>query len=310
MTPQSTGSGASGETAREAASRWAVEYAEQPEPGFEPPEDGTVRVELLTDPWSIWCWGFEPVRRALELRYPSITFRPLLGGMFETLPDPDRQGFDIDRFFTTVQRTTGMPISTGGMEDDRPSSTYPACVHLHAIRLLEGAKARPALRRMREAAYLDGRNISDPDVAADVATEVGLEREAFRQALDSGEPEREFRHRLEALERQDLQAYPTLIVTSGETRTRIEGFQTLPSVLSIVESVSGRLHPSVPAPDLAKVLPEGERVATREVAEVLEVSIEQASEELQAAVEEGWVERERHATGDLWRRIPSPSSGG
>src|SRR5687767_1822228 len=69
-----------------------------------------VRVELLTDPWSVWCWGFEPARRALELRYPTVELRPLVGGMFPEMPDPDALGFDVNRFFAVVQRTTGMPI--------------------------------------------------------------------------------------------------------------------------------------------------------------------------------------------------------
>lgn len=300
MTAQPSGS--AGAAAREAASRWAVEYAERPDPLFDPPPDDTVRIELLTDPWSVWCWGFEPIRRAIEHRYPSIEFRFLLGGMFETLPDPERQGFDIERFFGTVHRTTGMPVSTDGMHEDRPSSTYPACIHVHAVRLLEAGSTETMLRRLREAAYLDGLNINREDVAADVAEDAGVDPDQLLDALDSGEPEREFRHRLEVLDQDDLRAYPTLIFTSGETRTKVEGFQALPSVISIAESVSGRLHPSMPAPDLEEIVPEGDRVATREVAEVLDTSVEQAADRLGEAVDEGWLARERHATGDVWQR--------
>src|SRR6185503_17989969 len=53
---------------------------------------GRLRIELLTDPWSVWCWGFEPVRRALELRHPSLEFRFLLGGMFPQMPRPEESG--------------------------------------------------------------------------------------------------------------------------------------------------------------------------------------------------------------------------
>lgn len=302
MSAQPSGAGSTGAQARDAASRWAVEYAESPDPLFDPPPDDTVRVELLTDPWSVWCWGFEPIRRALEHRYPSIQFRHLLGGMFETLPDPERQGFDLDRFFGTVHRTTGMPVTFEGMREDRPTSTYPACIHLHTVRLLDKAKVPRILRLLREAAYLDARNINREDVATGIVEQAGLDPDEFRSALDSGEPEREFRHRLEVLDQDELHAYPTLIFTCGETRTKVQGFQTLPSVISIAESVSGRLHPSMPAPEITEVVPEGERIATREIAEVLDTSIEQALEQLEDAREAGEVERERHPGGDVWTR--------
>jgi len=287
----------------EEASAWAVEYAREPGPDEDPPPEGEVRVELLTDPWSVWCWGFEPVRRALQHRYPSITFRFLLGGMFERLPDPDRQGFDLDRFFATVNRTTGMPVSAAGLRDDRPRSTYPACVHLHAIRLLDAPEAPLALRKLREAAYLDGRNISTPEAGADIAEQVGVDRSDFLDALETGEPEREFKTRITALERQGLQAYPTLIVTGHEERTTVQGFQALPSVVAIAEQVSGRVHAAMPPPDLVEVLPEGQRVTTREVAEVLDTGIEDAYERLQDAEQDGLVKRERVERAHAWRRV-------
>ncbi len=293
--------GSTGDPASEAsASPWAVRYAEQPETPFEPAPDGRIRVELLTDPWSIWCWGFEPIARTLRLRFPSIEFRPLVGGMFPELPDPEERGFSIDRFFSMVQRTTGMPITSRGMTDDRPTSTYPACEFVHAVRLLDPQAEEAFLRGLREAAYLDARNISRPEVAAEVAEELGIGSGAFLEALETGEPRREFEHRLASIERFDMHAYPTLVFTVGDRQARVEGFQTLPSVLSITESISDRLHPSVPPPEIQEIVPPGERVATREVAEVFGVSLEQAVDKLEGHRREGLLERHRHPTGDVW----------
>lgn len=285
------------------ASPWAVEYASDPTPGTDPPPEGEVRVELLTDPWSVWCWGFEPVRRALEHRYPTIRFRFLLGGMFEKLPDPERHGFDLDRFFGTVHRTTGMPVTVDGVREDRPTSTYPACIHLHAVRLVDAERTERTLRKLREAAYLDGRNISNREAGADAAEAAGVDREAFLDALDSGEPKREFKTRLNALERQGLQAYPTLIVTGQEGRTTVQGFQPLPSVVAIAEEVSGRVHAAMPPPEIDEIVGEGERVATREVAETLDESLEAAYDKLVVAEDEGLVERTRHGTADVWTGV-------
>jgi putative protein-disulfide isomerase len=261
-----------------------------------------VRVDLLTDPFSVWCWGFEPVRRTLELRYPTIDFRFLVGGMFPRLPSPDEMPFSIDRFFAQVQRTTGMPIDPNSMKKDRPESTYPSCIHWHAGRLADASKADAYLRALREAVYIDGLNVSRLAVAADVAQRVGVPGPAFQAALASGQAQEEFDARIQDLTKNGLHGYPTLLISHQGRITRVEGFQTLPSLLGIIESVTGRLHAPTPDPPLEDIVPVGERVATREVAEVLGVSVEQAYDRLEAAVDEAQLEKTRLRHGDIWQR--------
>lgn len=289
------------EEPRPDASGWAVDYAQRQPVWQEPPEEAEVRLTLLTDPWSVWCWGWEPVRRTVEHRLPDVEFTPLVGGMFPELPDPEEVGFDIERFFGNVHRTTGMPVRADATQDPRPGSTYPACHHVHAVRLLDPGRERAYLRALREAVYLDGRNVSEPGIAASVADDVGVDPEAFLEALDSGEPEREFQERLGTLHEQDLHSYPTFLVSAGEQTAQAEGFQALPAVLTLLERVTGRTWDLAEPPAPKDVLSPDERVATREVAEVAEMSVEAAFEVLRELEEKGEVLRERHPGGDAWR---------
>ena len=268
----------------------------------ERPHPGKVRIELLTDPWSVWCWGFEPSRRTLELRYPSIEFRFLVGGMFPTMPDPREVGFDVERFFAIVQRTTGMPIRADGIKRDPATSTFPACTFVHAARIADPDRELPFLRALREAAYLDALNISRPEVAAQVAARVGIATDRFRTALSDGSAEESFKTQLEKVHEQGLHAYPTFLITSGERTVRVEGFQTLPGLVGIAQSVSGDPHAPLPDPAIEHVLLPGERLATREFAEVFGLSVESAFERLSALETKGDVVRERHDTGDVWSR--------
>lgn len=284
-------------------SAWALEHARELGSLSRSVPAGEVQVELLTDPWSVWCWGFEPVRRALEARYPSISFRVRVGGMFERLPDPAQMGFDVQRFFAVVQRTTGMPMRLDAATRDRPQSTYPACIHVATVRLLRPELEGAYLRGLREAAYLDSLNVSRPDVAADVAQAVGVDREEFLEALATGEPERDFRETLAELERQGLHAYPTFLVRVADRLAKVEGFQTLPGLLAIVESASRRLHPARPPPEALDVVAPGERVATREVSEVLGTGVEEAYARLAELERDGLLAREQLPTGYVWRRL-------
>lgn len=304
------------EAPTEAVSAWAVAHAREVSRALEPAPPGELRVDLLTDPWSVWCWGMEPVRRAIVARYPDVRWRPLVGGMFPRLPDPAEVGpqrasgasgppaggFDVERFFAVVQRTTGMPLRVDATRKDRPTSTFPACIHVHAVRLLAPDREDAYLRALREAAYLDARNVSRPDVAAEVAEDVGVPAAEFREALASGEPEREFRTRLEGLHALGLHGYPTVLVTWRDRTARLEGFQSLPALLGVLDTVSGRVHVPDPPPSVVEVVTPGERVATREVAEVLGVSTEAAYDLLEDAASQKLLARERHATGDVWTR--------
>lgn len=283
-------------------SAWAVEHARELTQGGERPSRGRVEVELLTDPWSVWCWGFEPARRALAHRFPTVAFSARVGGMFPTMPDPEQMGFDVERFFSIVQRTTGMPIRLDATRADRPKSTYPACVHAAAVRLLQPELEPLYLRRLREAVYLDGRNVSRPEVAADVAGAIGIDETDFMDALNSGEPEREFRQALALLEAENMHAYPTFTIRTHERAARVEGFQSLPSLLALVEGMSGRLHPPMPPPRVEDVLRPDQRIATREVAETCGMSVEEAFEALTDLARRGVADRERHASGDVWTR--------
>lgn len=287
----------------ETVSPWALAHAAEVGRSFEPAPPGRVRVDLLTDPWSVWCWGMEPVRRAIALRFPSIDWRPLVGGMFPRLPDPRELGFDVERFFAVVHRTTGMPLRLDAASRDRPESTFPACVHVHAVRLLDATKEEAYLRALREAVYLDARNVSRPSVASEIAERVGLDRGEFEEALASGEPMREFQARIQSLTLLGLVGYPTVLVTWRDKTARVHGFQSLPALLGVVEAVSGTLHAAEPPPPLDEVIGAHERVATREVAEVLGVGVEEAYEVCDAEARAGRLERERHATGDTWRAL-------
>ena len=266
-----------------------------------------VRVQLVTDPWSVWCWGFEPVRRTLELRYPSIEFQALLGGMFPQMPDPKQMGFDVERFFNQVNRTTGMPVGLESVRNNSPGSTFPACVSVHAARLADPEGEARFLRVLREAVYIDGLDASKPSVGRQAARRVGIDLEAYDDELASGRAQEAFELRMEELTHANLFAYPTLLVTSRGKTTRIEGFQSLPAVVGVVEAVSDRLHPPLPDPPLEAIVPEGERVATREVGEALGISLERAFERLRKAQRKGDLVRRRLPQGDVWMRPGTPA---
>jgi len=52
-----------------------------------------ITITNFTDPVCIWCWGTEPIFRALETHYPDLVeFRYVMGGLVDDInnfADPD-----------------------------------------------------------------------------------------------------------------------------------------------------------------------------------------------------------------------------
>lgn len=200
----------------------------------DPAEPGPV-VELLvvTDPACSACWAMEPAWRALLARYGDrVRVRHVLGGLLsswdEFIGDPGAGVYgpgDVAPHWDHVATTTGQPIDSSVWRSDPIPSTYPACQATVAARLLDPAKEAPYLRRLREAVFVEARNIARPEVLLEAADEVGLDRSAMKDSLRDGTAAREFSADLELVRALHAPAMPTVVVRSADQQLRLVATQ-------------------------------------------------------------------------------------
>jgi len=99
-----------------------------------------IRVIWYTDPHNIWCWGFEPTVRRLEVLYPdTVEIETRQGGLFEDF-SPVREQWarmsggrwkdSVRAFFEAVSSQHRMPMNADAMleSSDDFNSTWPACI--------------------------------------------------------------------------------------------------------------------------------------------------------------------------------------
>src|SRR5213594_2974938 len=140
-----------------------------------------IRVIWYTDPHNIWCWGFEPTVRRLEVRYPDkVEIETRQGGLFEDF-SPVREQWarmsggrwkdSVRTFFEAVSSQHRMPMNADAMLDssDDFNSTWPACIAAKAADLQGPDQGWRYLRRLRQAWCLEGRGIHSKDVQTEVA---------------------------------------------------------------------------------------------------------------------------------------------
>src|SRR3989442_1605924 len=197
--------------------------------------DPPIRVIWYTDPHNIWCWGFEPTIRRLEVRYPdTVQIETRQGGLFEDF-SPVREQWarmsggrwkdSVRAFFEAVSSQHRMPMAADAMIDssDDFDSTWPACIAAKAADLQGADQGWRYLRRLREAWCLEGWAIHRKDVQATVAKEIGLDVDAFVRALEDGSANDAFQRDRDECQALGISAFPTFAVRPPDDPRHVAG---------------------------------------------------------------------------------------
>jgi putative protein-disulfide isomerase len=216
--------------------------------------DAPIRVIWYTDPHNIWCWGFEPTIRRLEVRYPdTVQIETRQGGLFEDF-SPVREQWarmsggrwkdSVRAFFEAVSSQHRMPMAADAMIDssDDFDSTWPACIAAKAADLQGADRGWQYLRGLREAWCLEGRGIHRKDVQATVAKETGLDVEAFVRALEDGSANDAFQRDRDECQALGISGFPTFVVRRGDETRHVDGWRPWDGFEEILRDVYPQLE--------------------------------------------------------------------
>ena len=157
-----------------------------------------------------------------------------MGGLFEDF-SPVREQWarmsggrwkeSVLAFFEAVAGQHRMPMDASRMVEtvDDFSSTWPACIAAKAGELQGQEAGWRYLRRLREAWMVEGQGIHRRGVQAELASESGLDADAFLQALEDGSAEEAFAKDRERCAPLGITGFPTFEVHSADEVVRIEG---------------------------------------------------------------------------------------
>jgi len=279
--------------------------------------ESQIEIVEFTDPYCTWCWGSEPVlRHAQEAYGDQLRVRFVMGGLVEdrtTFYDPangiggaqwERQ---IAAHWLEASGRHGMPVDMAHYERvlGMPS-TYPANIAYEAAKLQDQDLADRYLRRLREAAAIEGLAIHEPGVLAGLAAEIGLDRERFTRdfagpAVDAFAADRAM------CAEYGVYGFPAFLVRVGERAQVISGYRGFSQIGGLIDLLAGspvaRQHPTFQDEVVLGFVDKHGSAATREVAEVFEVSDEAADEALDRLTAAGLLECVPAESGRLHRAV-------
>ncbi len=279
-------------------------------------EKAVVLIEYYTDPLCSWSWAFEAQWRRLRYEYAGqLDWRYRMGGL---LPDWSSYADPLNEIHSPAQMGpqwfqvsafSGMPLNPRLWQTNPPDSSYPACLAVKAAERQGQACAENYLRRLREAALLEGRNIARPDELFALADEVGSRRalqpfDSARLCEDYAAPAtmEALRQDLREAAYADIGRFPTLLLHHHDGHSLIlVGYRPYAALQDALEHLDPHLarRTGTPPTDLAPAdlalayTNHWGTVTAREVAEILAGESAQAEELLEDLVRAGKLARTR-----------------
>lgn len=260
----------------------------------------TIRIENFTDPLCPWAWSAEPALAALRWRYgDALDWTPRMIVLSERPEDYTAKGFTPDKLaagMTMIQQRFGMPIATH--ERPRMTASLPACRAVVGVRRHEPKAAERLLRRLR-VLHMGGELIDEADVLARAATEAGLDPRRVRIWSRESETEREVRADMDAARHPlaaaraldhklagwaDGRRYtaPSLVLhRAGREAMALPGFQPVEAYEALLVNLAPQLERRDAPASVEELLDWAPwPLATKEVAAVCEIDVEEARRRL------------------------------
>lgn len=270
----------------------------------------------FTDPYCTWCWGSEPVLRKIgEVYGNQVKIGFVMGGLvrdigefYDPLNRIGGKGWNqqVAKHWLAASAAHGMPVDASGFSEIQAdfTSTYPANIAVKAAEFQGQAKAARFLRRLREAAAAEGRQVHQEAVLAELAEAVGLEVSRFRRDLGSGRAERAFDGDLALCRKYGVTGFPTFLIRNREGKEKlIRGYHPYIHFQKIFPELSPDVRESQPEFNQKNVLrfvKKHGRVATIEVAILFDIGKEPARQFLEKLKGEGYIGRVKAGNDFFW----------
>ena len=272
-----------------------------------------IELIIYTDPYCTWCWGSEPIlRKIMEVYGGQVRLRSVMGGLVEDatrFQDPlnhiggPQMARQVADHWREASSRHGMPVDADVWLDmkDEFRSTWPANIAYKSAELQDQKLVSKYLRRLREAAAAERRLIHRVEVQAELADEVGLDRERFLAEIENGNAEKAFREDLKRCRANNITGYPSYEVHGGGEEVAMFGYHNFAAFESTFQRLAGnKLKPGrieTTDDNIVAFARKYGKVAAREVAEVFSLKISEARERLDRLASEGRLKKQKAGNG-------------
>lgn len=265
-----------------------------------------VKILYYTDPICSTCWGIEPQLRKLKLEYGKyIDIEYRMGGL---LPDWSYNSggiskpSDVAHHWEEVSLHYDMPIDGDVWLEDPLDSSYPPSIAVKVAELQDKEKAVTFLRKLREFVFLEKKNITRWEHIQRAAVIVGLDTFQLREDFE-GRGKQLFEEDLSYGRSLGVRGFPTLFFSDADNnQCMVYGFKPY----DVFESAVRKVFPTARKQKIVidspfSLFTHYPTLTPKEYAVLAEVSVEEATGQLEKLVQEGRLEKHAIKTGTLYK---------
>jgi putative protein-disulfide isomerase len=175
----------------------------------------TPHLIYFSDPMCSWCYGFSPVIEDIRRSFGrALPVRVVMGGLRPGVSEPMTEAAkrEVSGHWRHVHDATGLPFDAAAvMREGFVYDTDPAARAVVVVRRDGEEVAVDFLGRTQRAFYAEGRDVTSAKVLADIAVEVGQDRDRFLEAWTSEEAKQETWRDYAISQRAGVTGFPTLV---------------------------------------------------------------------------------------------------
>ncbi|GAM16587.1 YjbH-like, GTP pyrophosphokinase domain [Mesobacillus selenatarsenatis SF-1] len=263
---------------------------------------------MFVDPLCPECWALEPIIKKLQIEYGKyFSIRHVLSGKLATLNMSRKKRYEtIAELWEKTASRTGMSCDGSLWFENPVSSPYLASIAIKSAELQGRKKGIRFLRKLQEVLFLEKQNVSNFEVLKNCARSVGLDVEEFVTDIHSETAAKAFQCDLKITNEMDVQEIPTFVFFNAnveEEGIKITGLYPYEVYVQILEEMLQEKPEAANPPILEQFLKQYKMVASKEVAVVYDITVQQAEKELKKLMLKQQVEQIPAKYGVFWRYV-------
>lgn len=272
-----------------------------------------LEVYVFIDPLCPECWAMEPVIKKMKMEYGSyLTINLILANELESLNSPCGSKYrslvkDMAKAYNETACRTGMPCD-GDVWHENPTATpYAAISAIKAAELQGKVIGAKYLRRVREALFLHKENIANSHVLINCAIRVqGMDVDEFVKDMNSDNTHFALADDRRTAKEMDVESAPTMVFFNEDVDQpglKVEGAYSYDVYEGIIKEMTEKQLkkcPPIPLPDFVAFY---SLVATKEIAVVYDLKLEEAHREMKKLQLRQEVEEISTKHGSIWRSL-------
>lgn len=272
-----------------------------------------LEIYTFIDPICPECWAFEPTLKKLVLEYGHyFKIRFIVAGNLSAwnVCQAKLKGLpsvkNLAEVWEKTASRTGMSCDGDLWYEDPIYSPYLTSIAIKAAEMQGKALGLKFLRKIRETLFLSKKNISKEDVLIHCAQEVGLDVTEFKHDLQSQGTIKALQCDMKTTKEMMIDHVPTFVFFNDkieEEGLKVAGFYSYAVYEKIISELLDFTPERAPLPPLEIFLKKFDFVATKEVAVVYDITIEEAERRLKRLMLMQKVERVPVKYGTFWRLI-------